>query len=94
MILTMENQLLSTLEYLLFGFEGVDLTPSPFPKGKGSPLAARVESLRGRMSPTGIRSEAGRQACTERSRSVEGLSPTLRSGDTSRFESLLADAFS
>jgi hypothetical protein len=47
-------------------------------------VMARVESLRGRMS------EAERQACPERSRRVEGLSPE---GDTSRFESLLAEAF-
>jgi len=68
----MESKLFSTLEYLLSALAGV---------------VRRVESLRGRMSPSGMTSEAGRQACPakppqgERSRRVEGL-----------FESILTEA--
>lgn len=42
-----------------------------------------IESLRGRMPPSGMISEGERQ--------VEGLSPE---GDAARFESLLAESFS
>lgn len=65
-------------------------------------VVARVESLplaakrlgnfvRGRMGESDVSPSGGRQGRGERSRSVNGLSPE---GDTPRFESLLAEAFS
>jgi len=70
-----EMMVFPTLEYLFSAFAGVVARVVVEP-------GRDIESLRGRMSPSGMVSEGGRQAPCRACRDIEGL-----------FESLLAESF-